>query len=85
MPPKGLNGTVTSAVVGSTLKTIDGLPSIVFHRDGSTSSDAEVYISSTYKSRIDFCAITLVRSTARTELYRLAGSGVTAVWQLANQ
>ncbi len=85
VPPKGLNGSVSSSVVGTSLKKVNNMPSVIFHRDGSTSSDAEIYISSTYKSRVDFCAISLTRSTGRTELYRLAGTGTTALWQLANQ
>lgn len=83
VPPIGINGVVTTAVVGGSLKTVDGLPSIIFHRDGSTSSDGEVYIASKYKGRTDFCLITLTRSTGRTELYRLAGTGASAKWQVA--
>src|SRR4051812_37730526 len=81
IPPVGVNGnTVSSAVVGSTVKTVDGLPSVIFHRDGSTSTDLEIYVSSSYRNRIDFCVVTLTRSTGRTELYRLAGTGSTAKW-----
>jgi prepilin-type N-terminal cleavage/methylation domain-containing protein len=85
VPSAGLNGRVSHSVVGETLKTVDGLPSVIFHRDGSTSSDVEIYIASSYKGRVDFCAISLTRSTGRTELYRLAGTGVTAKWQLASK
>jgi prepilin-type N-terminal cleavage/methylation domain-containing protein len=82
-PPKGLNApTVTTAVVGANLKTVDGLPSVIFHRDGSTSSDMEIYIASIYKRRTDYCVIALTRSTGRSELYRLSGSGSAAKWQL---
>lgn len=84
-PPVGLNGAVGSSVAGSNLKTVDNLPSVIFHRDGSTSSDAEIYISSAYRGRVDFCAISLTRSTGRTELFRLAGTGASARWQLAVQ
>ncbi len=73
---------VAASVVGSSLKVVDGLPSVVFHRDGSTSSDMQVYMSSTYRRRIDYRGITLTRSTGRTELYRLAGSGANAHWIL---
>ena len=85
VPVTGLNGVVAKSVVGGTLKTIDNLPSVIFHRDGSTSSDAEIYIASAYKGRVDFCAIALTRSTGRTELYRLAGAGSSAKWRLASQ
>jgi prepilin-type N-terminal cleavage/methylation domain-containing protein len=84
-PPKGLSGSVTSSVVGSNIKTVDNLPSMVFHRDGSTSTDAEIYVANFYKGRVDFRAVSLTRSTGRTELYRLAGTGATAKWTRANQ
>lgn len=82
-PPKGITGnTVTSPVVGASLRTVDAMPSVIFHRDGSSTSDAEIYVSSTYKGRTDFRAITLTRATGRTELYRLAGTGTSAAWQV---
>jgi prepilin-type N-terminal cleavage/methylation domain-containing protein len=83
--PKGVNGTVSASVVGSQLKTVNSMPSVVFHRDGSTSSDAEIYITSTYGSRTDWRAITLTRSTGRTEMYRLSGTGSAITWQAINQ
>jgi prepilin-type N-terminal cleavage/methylation domain-containing protein len=82
-PPIGLNTTnVATAVVGGNLKVVDGLPSVIFHRDGSTSSDMEIYVATEYKRRTDFCVVSLTRSTGRSELYRLAGSGSAAKWQL---
>ena len=80
VPPKGLNGTVASPVVGTAIKSVSNLPSIVFHRDGSTSSDGEVYVQSSYKGRTDYRAITVTRATGRTELWRLSGTGSTATW-----
>lgn len=73
---------ITTSVVGPALKIVDGLPSVVFHRDGSTSSEMQVYMSSSYRGRTDFRGITLTRSTGRSELYRLAGVGATANWQV---
>lgn len=82
-PPVGIGGgTVSAPVVGSQLRTVDGMPSVIFHRDGSSTSDAEIYVSSTYKGRTDFRAITLTRATGRTELLRLAGSGTSATWEV---
>jgi type II secretory pathway pseudopilin PulG len=83
VPPKGVNSpTVTSSVVGSQLKLVGGLKSVVFHRDGSTSSDAEIYVQSEYKGRTDYRCITVTRSTGRTELYRLSGTGTGATWMV---
>jgi prepilin-type N-terminal cleavage/methylation domain-containing protein len=83
VPPKGLNApSVSSSVVGAQLKMVDGLKSVIFHRDGSTSTDAEIYVQSEYKGRTDYRVISVTRSTGRTELYRLAGTGASAVWQV---
>jgi prepilin-type N-terminal cleavage/methylation domain-containing protein len=73
-------GEGTSPVVGTNIRSVSNLPSITFHRDGSTSSDGEVYVQSTYKSRTDYRAITVTRATGRTELWRLSGTGSTASW-----
>ena len=83
VPPVGVSsGTVSASIVGQSLASVGGLPSVTFHRDGSTSSNAEVYVSSSYKGRTDWRAITLTRATGRTELFRLNGTGSTAVWQV---
>ena len=83
VPPKGLNApSVSSSVVGSQLKMVDGLKSVIFHRDGSTSTDAEIYVQSDYKGRSDYRAVSVTRSTGRTELYRLSGTGSSALWQV---
>ena len=83
IPPKGLNAsTVTSSVIGAQLKIVNGMKSVIFHRDGSTSTDVEIYVQSEYKGRTDYRAISVTRATGRTELYRLSGTGSTATWQV---
>ena len=83
IPPKGLNSpSVASSVVGAQLKLVDGLKSVTFHRDGSTSTDAEIYVQSTYKGRTDYRAISVTRATGRTELFRLTGTGAAATWMV---
>jgi len=77
MPAVGSDNTnPPAAVLVGTFKTVDGMPSIISHRDGSASTDAEVYIGSPYKNRTDFRMVTLTRSTARSDLYRLSGNKV---------
>ena len=83
IPPKGLNSpSVASSVVGAQIRIIDGMKSVIFHRDGSTSTDAEIYVQSTYKGRTDYRAISVTRATGRTELFRLAGTGAAATWMV---
>src|SRR5262249_46156756 len=43
---RGVSGnSITSPISGTSITTVNGLPSLVFHRDGSVSSDAEIYVS----------------------------------------
>ncbi len=60
----------------------NSLPSVTFHRDGSTSSDVEVYVKNVFKGRTDFRLVTLTRATGRTDLYRMAGTSTSAKWQV---
>jgi prepilin-type N-terminal cleavage/methylation domain-containing protein len=69
-PPAGLSGPVTGAVIGSNLKTVDGMPTIVFRRDGAASTDLEVYLVSSKEKVSDWRAIQVVQSTGRTDWYR---------------
>lgn len=84
VPPVGINTpVVTTSVVGSSFSQVNGLPSITFHRDGSSSSDAEVYVANASKGRVEFRCITLTRSTGRSDMFKLSGSGSTATWVVA--
>lgn len=69
-PPSGLSGPVTSPVIGSNLKVVDGLPTIVFRRDGAASTDLEVYLVSSKELANDWRSIQVVQSTGRTDWYR---------------
>jgi prepilin-type N-terminal cleavage/methylation domain-containing protein len=70
IPPAGLSGPVGASVIGSNLKTVDGMPTIVFRRDGAASSDLEVYLASSKELPNDWRAIQFVQSTGRTDWYR---------------
>ena len=42
---KGVSGaTITKPVNGAAIATLNGYPTVTFHRDGSVSTDAEIYI-----------------------------------------
>lgn len=69
-PPAGLSGPVSGAVIGSNLKTISGMPSVIFRRDGAASSDLEVYLASSKELANDWRAIHMVQSTGRTDWFR---------------
>jgi len=69
-PPAGLSGPVSTAVTGSNLKTLEGMPTIVFRRDGAASTDLEVYLVSSKELPNDWRAIQVVQSTGHTDWYR---------------
>jgi prepilin-type N-terminal cleavage/methylation domain-containing protein len=69
-PPAGLSGPVANPVIGSNIKTLDGMPTIVFRRDGAASTDLEVYLASSKELANDWRAIQVVQSTGRTDWYR---------------
>jgi prepilin-type N-terminal cleavage/methylation domain-containing protein len=69
-PPAGVNGSALTAIVGSQLVTIDGMKSIIFRRDGASSSDLEVYITSPRAKHDDFRAVVVTQATGRSDWYK---------------
>jgi prepilin-type N-terminal cleavage/methylation domain-containing protein len=84
VPPRGFSTpAATASIVGSQLAQVGNLPSIVFHRDGSASSDAEIYLSNGSKGTVQYRCVTVTRSTGRSDIYRLAGTGASGTWQVS--
>ena len=79
-PPVGVNGAATSAIIGNDVKTIDGMPSVIFRRDGAANTDLEVYFTSARARPADFRAVTVVQSTGRTDWYKY----IDAAWKAGN-
>lgn len=75
VPPAGLNGAVAEPVVGDNIRKLDGYPTIMMRRDGSTSSGAEIYIRTTRQELKDFRALALTQSTGRIDIFRYADPG----------
>jgi Tfp pilus assembly protein FimT len=75
VPATGLSGTPLGAIDGSGLTTIDGMPSMIFRRNGATSTAAVIYIGSVRNQPHDFRAVTVAQSTGRTDWYRYANAG----------
>ena len=68
-PPVAINGGTVAAVAGAKLQAIGGYPSIIFHRDGATSSDLQVYITSWRTNATDFKGLSLTQSTGHVDYY----------------
>jgi prepilin-type N-terminal cleavage/methylation domain-containing protein len=78
----GVNGTTpTGGVVGSTLSTVSSMPAVIFRRDGSASSNLEIYVTTRDAVRVEYRAITLTASTGRTSMSKWNGK----VWQSMTQ
>ena len=69
VPPIGLDSIVHSSDVGSHLGTLNGLPTITFHRDGATTSDLELYIAGPADPNVTYRAVQLTQGTGRTDWY----------------
>lgn len=80
--PKGLTSTTPPSVNGPGVVRVNGLPSVIFHRNGSASSDAEIYVVNTARARPQYRVVTLVKATGRTDSYQFAGTGVAGRWEL---
>jgi prepilin-type N-terminal cleavage/methylation domain-containing protein len=80
VPPTGLDGSVTTSLVGSQLGHMDGLPTITFHRDGAATSNIDLYLATPAGPDRSYRALRLIRGTGRTDWYRY-DSG-TGTWKL---
>lgn len=73
--PGGLGG---AAITGTGVRPVAALPSITFHRGGSASTDATIYVSVTGRGgRTERRAVALVRGTGATTAWR----EVAGAWQ----
>lgn len=81
VPASGPGGTsVTSPIVGPALCTIHGLKAIQFLRDGATSTDLDIYITSSRATPSHFRLIRVAQASGRTEAMRFDGT----TWQRTN-
>lgn len=70
VPPAGVLGNVTAEVTGPGVRTVTSYPTVTFRRNGSTSGDAEVYLTAARRGGSGWRALTLAQSTGRTEWFR---------------
>jgi prepilin-type N-terminal cleavage/methylation domain-containing protein len=76
-PDSAINGGGAAAVAGSRLQMIGGYPSIIFHSDGATSTDLQVYITSTRPDAKDFKGLSVTQATGHVDYY----SNSTGTWK----
>ena len=82
VPPVGIDSVVHTPLVAGKFHTVDGLPSVAFHRDGSASTTMDIYLATLGGgSDIVYRAIRLYQATARTDWYKFNGTS----WVRAGQ
>lgn len=73
-PPSPLPGSVATTANLSRPRTIGGLPSVIFRRNGAASSALELYLAGSDPSTT-VRAVSVVQATGRTEWHRHTGAG----------
>jgi prepilin-type N-terminal cleavage/methylation domain-containing protein len=73
-PPIGVNGPVAASITGGTVRLVDHMPTIVFHRDGAASGNTEIYFQGKSGRAEDFRAIVLTQATGRSDWFRYNGN-----------
>ncbi len=74
-------GAIHAPVSGASVTLLGGYPTVTFHRDGSVSSDAEIYVSIAARGPKLYRAIVLTQATGRVDWYRL--NTKTNTWVIA--
>lgn len=70
-PPATIDGGNGGAVVLTRSRAVEGLPSVIFRRNGAASSDVELYLTDATGERDAFRGIAVVQATGRADWYRL--------------
>lgn len=77
-PPRSLSGGTSglAPVMGADIRTVDGMPTIIVHRDGSTNTSAELFITTPRDVEGDFRGVRLTQATGRLTwwIYNASGS-----------
>jgi prepilin-type N-terminal cleavage/methylation domain-containing protein len=74
VPVAGYGSTPALAVSGASVCLLGGLPAIQFLRDGATSTDLDVYVTSSRATPTDFRLLRVTMATGRTDAFRFNGT-----------
>ena len=70
----GLSGPISKAFSGTGIRLVDGMPTLTYHRDGSTSGDAELYVATRVGAKRAWRALQVTQATGRVDWYRYGTS-----------
>ena len=75
-PPMGRvgGGTLGVPYAGSALRVVSSLPGVIYRRDGSASSDIEIYVTMRVNVVTEYRAILVAPATGRVDMFRYTGS-----------
>lgn len=75
-PPMGRvgGGSAGAAVQGSALRIVSAMPGVIFRRDGSASTDLELYVTMRASVPTDYRALLVSPTTGRVDVYKWGGS-----------
>ncbi|MEP6690238.1 MAG: prepilin-type N-terminal cleavage/methylation domain-containing protein [Gemmatimonadaceae bacterium] len=69
-PPANISLIGSAPVIGPDVSTNDGMPSVIFRRDGSASTDLEVYVGSPSADPKNFRGVQVTKATGRTDWFK---------------
>ncbi len=72
-PAVGIDSAVSTPIAASKLHHTNGLPSVVFHRDGAASANLDIYLDTPGRMGDVFRAVRLNQATGATSWYRFNG------------
>jgi prepilin-type N-terminal cleavage/methylation domain-containing protein len=67
-------GTLAAAYTGTALRTVSSLPGVIYRRDGSASSDLEIYMTVRTGVSTEYRAVAIAPATGRVDIYRYSGT-----------
>jgi prepilin-type N-terminal cleavage/methylation domain-containing protein len=73
VPPSGIQMAASAPVVGTSLSSRDGYPTVYYQRDGAMSSELELYLSSYRSDKSDIRGLHARQATGRVQVYRYNG------------
>ena len=65
----------TASFAGAQLVTVSGLPTIIFRRDGSLSTNFYLYVTTSPGVKTEYREIICIAATGRCDLYKFNGKG----------
>jgi prepilin-type N-terminal cleavage/methylation domain-containing protein len=75
-PPMGRvgGGAATAAFAGTSLRLVSGIPGVIFRRDGSASTDLELYVTMRTDVPTEYRALVVAPATGRVDAYKWTGT-----------